>query len=532
MDSLPREVREAYEIHKLLKNELASAEVTHTPTPPINPQKPGTTPDCTSPLITPAQAQRKPYSIAGVQRREACLHILCLYDEFQVKTGMKKTRAITLFCEIYNTGTGTSLNTKATIWVGNRQPTLDTPEWVRQVRPTVSPNTLRSWDKARRRGESLALAGRYGHRASTGQIDRCGALCEFLAGVILENSDITARLLRKAAEVCFGAVIKAVGDDGLEKEIALPGIRTIQRWCAAWRAANPELIALATNPDGWRNGYRLALGTANTDVTQPNDLWEMDASPTDMLLNDGRYRVYVVIDVYPRRLSVLITRTCSTEAALLALRKAIREWGKCKRLRFDNGADFKSREFLCALGFLGIEPDPCDVYSPEQKPMVERAIKTFNHELVVMQPGYIGHSVADRKRIEARRSFAERLGQTDREAFCVELDRDELQRRADAWSMGDYGLKGHEGLGGRTPAEVSRPFLRDRVDIPDEILRLLLAPVPRNGSRPLGIRTVNRDVGIQVEGGEYPEFRARWGYPEAKGAPAWHDAKRPLSRTR
>ncbi|MBP2316758.1 hypothetical protein J2852_006126, partial [Azospirillum soli] len=30
---------------------------------------------------------------------------------------------------------------------------------------------------------------------------------------------------------------------------------------------------------------------------------------------------------------------------------------------------------------------------------------------------------------------------------------------------------------------------------------------------------------------EYPEFRARWGYPEAKGAPAWHDAKRPLSRT-
>ncbi|UKJ77468.1 hypothetical protein H1Q64_27045 (plasmid) [Azospirillum brasilense] len=29
---------------------------------------------------------------------------------------------------------------------------------------------------------------------------------------------------------------------------------------------------------------------------------------------------------------------------------------------------------------------------------------------------------------------------------------------------------------------------------------------------------------------ECPEFRARWGYPEAKGAPAWHNAKSPLSR--
>nr|WP_280109875.1 helix-turn-helix domain-containing protein [Azospirillum sp. B506] len=29
---------------------------------------------------------------------------------------------------------------------------------------------------------------------------------------------------------------------------------------------------------------------------------------------------------------------------------------------------------------------------------------------------------------------------------------------------------------------------------------------------------------------ECPEFRARRGYPEAKGAPAWHDAKSPLSR--
>ncbi|WP_425646786.1 hypothetical protein [Agrobacterium leguminum] len=52
--------------------------------------------------------------------------------------------------------------------------------------------------------------------------------------------------------------------------------------------------------------------------------------------------------------------------------------------------------------------------SPEQKGHVERIIKTFQHEVGPQLSGYIGHSVADRKAIEGRKSFAQRLGADDR----------------------------------------------------------------------------------------------------------------------
>lgn len=513
LDALPVEIREAYEVSTFL--EAQASACASTPILGRASAVPQTQhiPALPSPSVPTSQARQRIPLLAEIRRREARLLILATYDEFRVKTGFKKTRAITIFCEIYSARAGTELFQPLNIRATGHSATLDVPIWVREVRSSVSPNTLRAWDDERRRGNTLALAGRYGHRAGTGRIDRCEKLREFLIGGLLHNPDMSTAQLRKAAEDFVGKVIQVVGKDGMTKEVDLPNLRAIERWRAAWLAANPEMVKLETDPDGWRNGYRLALGTANADVTRPNELWEIDASPSDMLLNDGRYRVYVIVDVYTRRMIILVTRTCSTEAALLALRKAIREWGVCKRLRFDNGSDFKSREFSLALAFLRIEPDPCDFGAPEQKPMVERAIKTFNHDLVVMQPGYIGHSVADRKKIEAKRSFAERLGQSERDAFCVQLDRDELQHRADVWSTGDYGVKAHRGLDGRSPAEVARPFLKERVDVPDEILRLLLSPVPQNGSRPPGLRTVNRDVGILVDGASY-----------------WHNDLRPYIR--
>lgn len=95
--------------------------------------------------------------------------------------------------------------------------------------------------------------------------------------------------------------------------------------------------------------------------------------------------------------------------------------GVAKVIKTDNGSDFVAVSIKRLFADLSIDPDVSDAYSPEQKGHVERVIKTFQHEVCPQLPGYIGHSVADRKAIEGRKSFAERLGADEKELFEVAL---------------------------------------------------------------------------------------------------------------
>lgn len=75
------------------------------------------------------------------------------------------------------------------------------------------------------------------------------------------------------------------------------------------------------------------------------------------------------------------------------------------------------------------------------------SVRTFQSGVVELLPGYIGHDVAGRKAINARRAFADRLGERDG-AVEVRLNPDEFQDIADRWCDHLPGLIGVHGPAG------------------------------------------------------------------------------------
>ena len=61
------------------------------------------------------------------------------------------------------------------------------------------------------------------------------------------------------------------------------------------------------------------------------------------------------------------------------------------------------------LESLEIDQILCRPFHPEDKPHIERFFWTILHGIVELLPGYIGHSVAERKQIQDRQSFAQRI---------------------------------------------------------------------------------------------------------------------------
>ncbi|MEP2707817.1 MAG: DNA-binding protein [Roseibium sp.] len=105
----------------------------------------------------------------------------------------------------------------------------------------------------------------------------------------------------------------------------------------------------------------------------------------------------------------------------LLIRKCLIDWGVPETIKTDNGSDFTARATVRLLDALGIEQELSSPYSPEQKGTVERVIGTFQRDCAATLPGFIGHSVADRKVIENRKAFSARLGTDDAKLFQVAL---------------------------------------------------------------------------------------------------------------
>lgn len=261
----------------------------------------------------------------------------------------------------------------------------------------------------------------------------------------------------------------------------------LKRAAILLKSVHRESLLKLTDPDAWKNKKRFSGTNMNHWVSRPNQLWEIDASPADVLLTDGRYSIYAVIDIYTRRMMVTVTKTPKTAAVLVLARRAIMAWGVPEILRTDNGSDFISHEFKRALSSLAIHQDITDPFSPEQKGTVERAIGTLQRGLMPLLPGFIGHNVADRKKIEARKSFAARLGESDEKAFCVELSQEELQTKVDHWLTAKYEHKAHGGLKGKTPFETMAAWNgKVRAIESQRMLDVMLAPITGKDGFPRG----------------------------------------------
>lgn len=371
-------------------------------------------------------------------------------------------------------------------------------DWARAEEPTISRRTLERWLSARNAGRDEDLAGRWaGGRKSVFEMSPAAA--DFIVGAnatqpLLSNDELLG-------------LLKTNFPQGLPDEngvtLDYPSVSSIARYLAAWHAdaGNAQAFLAFTDPDRSKSHHRFAAGVAAANVLRLNQLWEIDASPADVITLTGRKSIYALIDVASRRLMTIVTDTPRTLASLLLIARACQAWGVPEILGTDNGSDFTSKHFRMMVRQLGIHHRIAKPYSPEQKPFVERSIKTIQKKFMPLLPGFIGANVAERTAIRARDAFSQRLGVTDDKAFDqVALGGDELQDRLAAWCENVYGQRPHSGLGGKTPLQMWDELAAvTPARIPDErAIGLLLMPPASHG----GVRVVGKKA-IKIDGVEY-----------------------------
>lgn len=413
----------------------------------------------------------------GAEARDARLALLAQADRYRADATLTQKAADRHFCDQFNLGT------------------IVVADWIKAEVKTLSPRTLKRWRKHARAGNKSRLAvDRGASRRDTGVLARAndGAVKTYILAVLVKQPQLTAHHIRALVADRF-PVLRVKG-----RTVALPPVRTFQRELKGWRDSYRVEIESIRNPDGFKSTMRFAARVA-VPASRVNEVWQIDASPADVLTIDGRYSLYLCEDIFSRRLVGLVTKTPRASAVGLLVRKAIFAWGVPERIKTDNGSDFVARETQRLFAALAIEHEKAPPFSPEKKGHVERAIGTLQRGLMRTLEGFVGHSVADRKVIENRKAFAARLGEAPEDMFQVALSAVELQRHVDNWCADVYGKAAHAGLGGRSPFAAAAMCSEQPRRIEDErALDMLLAPVAGKD----GLRTVTK-TGLRIDGAHY-----------------------------
>jgi putative transposase len=356
-------------------------------------------------------------------RAEARGTVLFAYRQYAKQTGRAASTAAELFAAAWERGE------------------IQADPGMRAALPRFTGRSVLNWDKAVSKAGAARLAGRYGlHRKGTGVLDTDTELQDFVLAMILEHQDVRPKLVMRGLRAHFA-------------EDRLPSYRTLQRWMTDWRAEHRSVDRSINAPDAWRSSDMFGFGNAGAGITALNQRWEMDSTKADLLLADGGRHVIVgVIDVWSRRMKLLVSRSSSSAAVCALLRGALLDWGVPDQIGTDNGSDYVSIRVQGVINSLDIDQRIAPPFTPQAKPFIERGLGTFNHDLIELLAGYVGHSVAERKRIESRKSFADRMmksGETVREA--QHLTAEELQKICDLWTDTHYQTDRHSGLSGLTP---------------------------------------------------------------------------------
>lgn len=385
---------------------------------------------------------RRPARTDAGGRGDAKLAILRAWGEFC--KGKPKTACSYAFAEAYSLGR------------------VDVSPDVRDIYPTVARPTLLLWQKQLRSDGAAALDDRRGGSRERHLADG-SEQADFALAMLVNRPHLGAAQLLDALRTRWGR------DE-------LPSYATLNRWIGEQRKS--EAFIAATAPDSWKSKYMVAFGSQSEGVDRPNQRWELDSSPADLLMADGRYSLVACVDVFSRRARFLVSRVSKSEAIALLLRECIREWGVPETVKTDNGKDYTSRWVTRSLADLRIEQVLCPPFQPWHKPHVERTFRTFSHDLLEFLPSFAGHSVADAQKLRDQRDFAERLFKKG-EAVELPFSAAEFQEWIGRWLV-RYEGSPHEGLGGETPWQRWHTYRGQplRVAEDDRALDLLLAPAP------------------------------------------------------
>jgi transposase InsO family protein len=430
-------------------------------------------------LVEPAVTDAVPPAPTNraARERDARLAIIAAFELFaRGLIRLSHTAHVQLFVDRYNVGT------------------VAVDPWIKELVPAISKRSVDRWRAARREGKPMG-ADRGLARKGTGVLDRAndGQVRAFVLATIAQQPHLAADQVRRQCRHRFGDQL-AVGG----RRIEMPPVRAFQRLIATLKDSEHVALTKLTNPDLYRSTMLPAGVGTHRHITEPNALWMIDASPADALCVDARHSIYGVVDIATRRTIWHVSRTPRASAVALLVRKAILAWGVPDLIKSDNGSDFVARDTKRLFGALGIEVELSDPYSPQQKGHIERAIRTFQHDCATLLPGYIGHSVSDRKAIESRKSFAARLGEKEAETFGVSLTGAKLQEHIDQWAELIYERAPHAGLGGKSPFEAAAASTAPVRTVDERALDLLLMPVAGKDGR----RRVTK-FGIRIDGHYY-----------------------------
>lgn len=371
--------------------------------------------------------------------------------------------------------------------------------WVREAVPTVSKRSLFRWRAEAKAGQSLGF-DRSLARKGKGILETAngGHVKTFVLALIAHQPGLKAERVQAMIVSEFGTELMA--PDGSLKPV--PPVRTIQHQLSIWRQSEVVVLAKLSDPDRYRSTMAPAGVGMMRHVQTPNQLWMIDASPLDALdTTASRPTVYACIDIATRRLVLYVSRTPRASAVALLLRKAMLAWGVPTAIKTDNGSDFVASDTKRLIDALGIELILSDAYSPAQKGHVERVIETMQHGFAELLPGYVGHNVTERKRLEDRKGFAARLGAETAELFGTRYSMDEIQALADRWVEIVYMHTVHSALG-KTPAEAARAAGATTRTVDVRALDVLLMPVADGGYRQV------TKMGVRVGGYHYATIKA------------------------
>ncbi|WP_407546514.1 Mu transposase C-terminal domain-containing protein [Vibrio parahaemolyticus] len=351
---------------------------------------------------------------------------------------------------------------------------------------SLSDVSLRRWRKLHREG-GIAALDRLAH-VNKGRcaIEDQPEMKSFSVAMLAEYPHIMGKKLHEAIAAQFKS-----------SDLIIPGMRSVQYWLKSWKEKNASLFESIRNPDEWKNKYMSAMGSASANVHELNQLWELDATPADLqiTLPDGskrRYHITALIDVWSRRPMMLVTETPRTESNAALMRRGIIDFDKPTMVKIDNGSDYVSRGMIAVLDSLNIDYEICPPFSPWKKPHIERFFRHFSHDVLELKPGFVGHNVAERKAIEARKTFADRLMKKD-EVIDVTMTPEELQTFCDQWINSIYMHKRHESLE-MTPFEKMSSYQGSILRVEDERALDQLLSIPTQG----GTRTVTKK-GVKID---------------------------------
>jgi len=284
---------------------------------------------------------------------------------------------------------------------------------------------------------------------------------DFMARLFLENPDRTLTKIHMYIEEEFGKGCLSYA--------------TVSRMIKRYKEENILVATLAESPQEANNKLRPAPGNASEEATYNNALWEMDGTPVDVMCSDGiRYQLSAAIDVYSRRVVVVVVPTANATALAKVFKKGITKLGVPEKVKLDNGKEYKSLSFEYTCARLQIEQQFTMPYSGWQKPHIERFFGTLTRDLFEELPGYIGHNVADRQRITDRETYEKKLQAKERAKEILKggnaaakklakkqkemdayipttLTRDELEAYIDKW-IKRYENRRHRGIR-QTPIE-------------------------------------------------------------------------------